>query len=75
MELVTNIDLLQRIIKRILRPGGKCFWHIIVSRDTIPNFLVAEVDKWNKYFSLCKTMFSPNKGRSYGNGQHLFAKD
>ncbi len=139
-EHVTNIDLLQKIIKRILKPSGKCFWHFIVSRDTIPNFLVAEtsqignyfpgthiwpykeslrhkthlkcidswfvngmnywktldvwhqrfwvsieqlfpeylsideVDEWNKYFSLCKTMFSPNNGRSYGNGQYLFEK-
>ena len=140
-EHVTNFDLLQKTIKRILKHGGKCFWHFIVSLDTIPNFLVAEtsqigtyfpgthiwpykesqrhnthlnfvdswfingmnywktldvwhqrfweameqlhpeylsideVDKWNKYFSLCKTMFSPNNGRSYGNGQYLFEKD
>lgn len=141
IEQVTNLDLLQKTIKRILKPGGKCFWHIIVSRDTIPNFLVAEtsriglyfpgthiwpykepqrhnthikfvnswfvngmnywktldvwhqrfwdaieqlypeylslddVDKWNNYFSLCKTMFSPNNGRSYGNGHYLFQKN
>ncbi len=141
LEHVTNIDLLLKTINRILKHGGKCFFHCIVSTDTIPNFLKAEnsliayyypgahiwpynepqrhnkhlkfsdswfingmnywktldvwhrrfwdgieqlypeylsideVDKWNKYFSLCKTMFSPNNGRSYGNGQYLFEKD
>ena len=141
LEHVTNIDLLLKTIKRILKHGGKCLFHCIVSSDTIPNFLKAEnslmasyypgahiwpykepqrhnthlkfiaswfvngmnywktldvwhqrfwqaieqlhpeylsideVDKWNKYFSLCKTMFSPNNGRSYGNGQYLFEKD
>jgi cyclopropane-fatty-acyl-phospholipid synthase len=141
LEHVTNIDLLLKTIKRILKHGGKCLFHCIVSSDTIPNFLKAEnslmasyypgahiwpykepqrhnihlkfidswfvngmnywktldvwhqrfwqaieqlhpeylsideVDKWNKYFFLCKTMYSPNNGRSYGNGQYLFEKD
>jgi len=35
---------------------------------------VKDVDNWNKYFSLCKTMFSPNGGRSYGNGHYLYQK-
>lgn len=141
LEHVTNIDLLQKKISRVLKPGGKCLHHCIVSFDTIPNYLTSEdskmgdyypgahiwpfseprrhtehikyidswfinglnywktldewhhrfwlaieqiypayisleeVDNWNKYFSLCKAMFSPNEGRSYGNGQYLFIKD
>jgi len=49
------------------------FWSTI---DTLyPEFLtVEEVDEWNKYFSLCKTMFSPNDGKSYGNGHYLYEK-
>jgi cyclopropane-fatty-acyl-phospholipid synthase len=140
LEHVTNIDLLQKNISRLLKPGGKCLHHCIVSSDTIPNFLnseaslmghyypgahilpfseikrhtrhieysdswfvnglnywktldewhqrfwqaieqlypkhisLQEVEDWNKYFSLCKTMFSPNHGNSYGNGQYLFIK-
>ena len=141
LEHVTNIDLLQKKIARVLKPGGKCLHHCIVSFDTIPAYLnsenslmgeyypgahiwpfsepqrhtehiaysdswfvngmnywktldewhrrfwlaieqlypehisLEEVDSWNKYFSLCKTMFSPNDGNSYGNGQYLFIKD
>lgn len=141
LEHVTNIDLLQKKISRILKPGGKCLHHCIVSRDTIPNYLnsetsqmgqyypgahiwpysepqrhtahieysnswfvnglnywktidewhkrfwlaieklypmylsIEEVEDWNKYFSLCKTMFSPNNGSSYGNGQYLYIKN
>ena len=33
------------------------------------------MDGWNKYFSLCKTMFSPNGGESYGNGHYLYEKE
>ncbi len=33
-----------------------------------------EVNDWNKYFTLCKTMFSPNNGCSYGNGHYLYEK-
>jgi len=36
---------------------------------------IEEVEDWNKYFSLCKTMFSPNNGNSYGNGQYLYIKN
>jgi len=140
LEHVSNIDLLQKKISRILKPGGKCLHHCIVSYDTIPNYLNSEnsqmghyypgahiwpfsepkrhtthlkysnswfvnglnywktldewhyrfwqaieqiypkyltrqeVEDWNKYFSLCKTMFSPNQGKSYGNGQYLYIK-
>ena len=141
LEHVSNIDLLLKTIKLILKHDGKCFFHCIVSLDTIPNLLSAEnsqisayfpgghiwpydepqrhnthlkftdswfvngmnywktlevwherfwqaigqlypeylsieeVDKWNKYFSLCKTMFSPNKGKSYGVGHYLYEKE
>ncbi|MBM9606562.1 SAM-dependent methyltransferase [Desulfopila inferna] len=50
------------------------FWEAI--EQLHPAYLsIDEVDKWNKYFSLCKTMFSPNNGRSYGNGQYLYEKE
>lgn len=140
LEHVTNIASLQKNISQLLKPGGKCLHHCIVSFDTIPAFLnsedthmgvyypgahiwpfkepqrhdthlkyvdswfmngrnywktldewhkrfwlaidqlypeylsIEEVDHWNKYFVLCKTMFSPNKGNSYGNGQFLYEK-
>lgn len=50
------------------------FWQNIDS--TFPSVLsVDDVERWNKYFSLCKTMFSPNKGNSYGNGHYLYLKE
>ena len=49
------------------------FWENI--EDLYPDYLtVEEVDNWNKYFSLCKTMFSPHDGKSYGNGHYLYEK-
>jgi cyclopropane-fatty-acyl-phospholipid synthase len=140
LEHVTNIDLLQQNISRVMKEGGKCLHHCIVSIDTIPNFLNSEdthmghyypgahiwpfnepkrhgkhlryvagwfvngmnywrtldewhkrfwqaidrlypqyltayeVEDWNRYFALCKAMFSPNNGKSYGNGQFLYEK-
>ncbi len=140
LEHVTNIDLLQQIISRVLKKGGKCLHHCIVSYDTMPNYLNAEdsymghyypgahiwpykeptrhnthlkfkqswfvnglnywktldewhkrfwesieqlhpeflsvekAEDWNKYFTLCKAMFCPNDGKSYGNGQFLYEK-
>lgn len=51
----------------------KRFWNSI--DELYPEYLsIDEVKDWNRYFSLCKTMFSPNKGRSYGNGHYLFEK-
>ena len=52
----------------------KRFWQEI---DRIfPDYLsIDEVQDWNKYFVLCKTMFKPNKGRSYGVGHYLYIKD
>jgi cyclopropane-fatty-acyl-phospholipid synthase len=141
LEHVTNIDLLQNKISRVLKQGGQCLHHCIVSVDTIPNFLNSEdthmgyyypgahiwpfneprrhnrhlrlidswfvngmnywrtldewhkrfwdsidqlypkhlshfeVEDWNRYFALCKAMFRPNDGKSYGNGQYLYVKD
>ncbi len=141
LEHITNIDLFQQKISRVLKPGGKCLHHCIVSYDMIPAFLnsedslmgqyypgahiwpykeperhnthlrfvkswflngmnywktldewhkafwqkldqlypayltAAEVDNWNKYFSLCKTMFCPHNGSRYGNGHYLYVKD
>lgn len=141
LEHFSNFDLLFKYLEKILKPGGKCLHHIIVSTDTIPQFLNAEntlmsdyfpgghiwpytemkrhnvhlkfvdswfvnglnywktldewhrrfwknidqlypeylsldeVKQWNKYFSLSKTMFSPNNGNSYGNGQYLYEKN
>jgi cyclopropane-fatty-acyl-phospholipid synthase len=140
LEHVTNIELLQHNISRVLKKGGKCLHHSIVSADTIPNFLNSEdthmghyypgahiwpfneprrhnkhlrfvegwfvngmnywhtldewhkrfwneidelypkhlsayeVEDWNRYFSLCKSMFRPHNGKSYGNGQFLYEK-
>lgn len=140
LEHFSNFDLLFLELKKILKPGGKCLHHIIVSVDTVPQFLNAErtlmsdyfpgghiwpyselqrhnkhlkftnswfinglnywktldewhkrywdsidqlypeiissseVDHWNKYFSLCKAMFFPNQGKSYGNAHYLYEK-
>jgi len=140
LEHITNIDLLQKNISKVLKPHGKCLHHCIVSKNTIPAFLnsedtymghyypgahiwpysepqrhnthlhfsrswfingmnywktldewhkrfwaslgklypehlsIEEIEDWNKYFSLCKAMFYPNNGRSYGNGQFLYEK-
>lgn len=141
LEHVTNMDLLQSKISRVLKQGGKCMHHCIVSFYTMPNYLksedsymghyypgahiwpfseperhnvhlkfidswfvngvnywktldewhrrfweaidqlyprylsIEEVENWNKYFSLCKAMFIPNCGRSYGNGQYIYKKN
>ncbi|MCP4076823.1 MAG: methyltransferase domain-containing protein [Gammaproteobacteria bacterium] len=140
LEHVSNIDLLQKKLSRLLKPGGLCMHHCIVSVDVLPAFLNSEdtlmgayypgahiwplsepprhnthltfknswfvngmnywktldewhkrfwesidqiypeylttdeVDNWNKYFSLCKAMFIPNDGKSYGNGHFLYQK-
>ena len=49
------------------------FWNEI--ETLYPGALsLEEVKDWNKYFTLCKTMFSPNNGCSYGNGHYLYEK-
>jgi cyclopropane-fatty-acyl-phospholipid synthase len=51
----------------------KLFWHNI--EELYPVYLTSEeVENWNKYFCLCKTMFIPNEGKSYGNGHYLYEK-
>lgn len=51
-------------------------WHALFWKNIdmlYPEYLsVEEVEDWNKYFCLCKTMFNPDNGRSYGNGHYLF---
>jgi cyclopropane-fatty-acyl-phospholipid synthase len=140
LEHVSNIDLLQKNISRVLKQGGKCLHHCIVSANTIPDYINSEntymshyypgahiwpynepqrhntylefqsswflngmnywktldewhkrfwisietlypkcisiekIDDWNKYFCLCKAMFRPNNGSSYGNGHYLYIK-
>ena len=49
------------------------FWQAI--DHLYPDYLsLDEVQDWNKYFVLSKTMFSPNQGRSYGVGHYLYQK-
>ena len=51
----------------------KRFWNSI--DELYPQHLtLEEVEDWNKYFTLCKTMFIPNEGKSYGTGHYLFEK-
>ena len=52
----------------------KRFWHAI--DQLFPDQLsIDNVDEWNKYFVLSKSMFYPNQGRSYGVGHYLYEKD
>ena len=140
LEHFSNLDLLFQYQRQLLKPGGKCLHHLIVSADTIPRFLnaddtliseyfpgghiwpyseparhnshlafteswfinginywktldewhkrfwaaidtlypehlsIRDVESWNKYFSLSKTMFYPNHGQSYGVGHYLYEK-
>ncbi|GAH56326.1 unnamed protein product, partial [marine sediment metagenome] len=40
-----------------------------------PDYLTIEdIADWNQYFMLCKAMFKPNEGASYGNGHYLYEK-
>ena len=49
------------------------FWDAI--EQTYPEHLtLEEVEDWNKYFILCKSMFRPDDGHSYGNGHYLYEK-
>ena len=50
LEHFTNFDLLFKHLENILKPGGKCLHHIIVSVDTIPQFLNAESTLMSDYF-------------------------
>lgn len=52
----------------------KRFWQSI--DKLYPDHIsIDEIGEWNKYFSLCKAMFYPDNGRSYGNGQFLYEKN
>jgi cyclopropane-fatty-acyl-phospholipid synthase len=51
----------------------KRFWDSI--EYLYPYYLsIDEVKDWNEYFILCKSMFLPDNGNSYGNGQFLYEK-
>ncbi len=137
-EHVTNMDEVFRRVAQVLKPGGKCITHYIVSVDTIPRLLnaddsmigdyfpgghiwpyaegrrhnthlafsqswfingknylrtlehwhrqfwsaiedlypavinIEEVEYWNRYFSMCKGMFSPENGCKYGVGHYVY---
>jgi cyclopropane-fatty-acyl-phospholipid synthase len=56
-----------------LNEWHKRFWQEI--DQLFPDYLsIEEVEYWNRYFVLCKAMFRPNQGRSYGVGHYLFEK-
>lgn len=65
--------------------NGMNYWHTLDEwhrrfwgslTDLYPeNLSISDIGKWNKYFVLCKAMFHPNGGKSYGNGQYLFMKN
>lgn len=51
----------------------KRFWESV--DQLYPEHLTTEeVHDWNKYFVLCKSMFCPDDGKSYGNGHYLYEK-
>ena len=51
----------------------KRFWSSV--EELHPDVLsAADIEAWNNYFVLCKAMFSPNLGKSYGIGHYLYAK-
>ena len=49
-EHVTNMDEVFRRVARVLKPGGKCITHYIVSIDTIPRLLDAGDSMIGDYF-------------------------
>ncbi len=49
-EHVTNIDQVFKKISQVIKPGGKCLSHYIVSKDTIPQFLDASDTLIGNYF-------------------------
>jgi len=49
-EHINNLDLAFQRIGQLLRPGGRCFLHLIVSRMVIPQFLNADETLIGKYF-------------------------
>jgi cyclopropane-fatty-acyl-phospholipid synthase len=49
-EHINNLDLAFERISQLLKPGGKCYLHLIVSRIVIPQFLNANKTMIGKYF-------------------------
>jgi len=50
LEHFANFDLLFELLEKLLVPGGKCLHHLIVSLDTIPQFISAESTMMADYF-------------------------
>jgi len=50
LEAVGNLDALHRKITDLVKPGGKVFHHLIVSRPVIPQFLNAAESMIGLYF-------------------------
>ena len=50
LEHFNNLALLQETIHTLLKPGGACLHHLIVSIDTIPQFLTAKDTIISDYF-------------------------
>jgi cyclopropane-fatty-acyl-phospholipid synthase len=52
----------------------KRFWRAI--DHLYPDYIsIDDVEAWNNYFVLSKSMFQPNQGRSYGVGHYLYRKN
>jgi cyclopropane-fatty-acyl-phospholipid synthase len=49
-EAVNNLQSAFKTISRLLRPGGRFFLHLIVSKPVIPQFLSAESTITSRYF-------------------------
>jgi cyclopropane-fatty-acyl-phospholipid synthase len=49
-EHINNLDLAFERISQLLKPGGRCYLHLIVSRMVIPQFLDANQTMIGKYF-------------------------
>jgi cyclopropane fatty-acyl-phospholipid synthase-like methyltransferase len=59
--------------RKTLDEWHKRFWQAI--DQLFPAYLsIEDVESWNRYFVLCKAMFRPDQGRSYGVGHYLYEK-
>ena len=59
---------------RTISEWHKRYWNKL---DTLYNstFDLTAIAHWNRYFSLCKTLFAPLEGHFYGNSHYLFRKE
>lgn len=73
LELVNSWFVNGRNYWKTLDEWHKRFWDAI--DKLYPHYLSLEqAGRWNRYFSLSKSMFYPHNGKSYGNGQYLYRK-